>query len=65
MNAILLTTADLAARWQIQARTLSNWRMKGRGPAFVKMGAGRNTRVMYRLEDVESFERSNRKEMTK
>ena len=43
---------DLAARWNISARTLERWRWVGEGPRFVKIGG----RVRYRLEDVESYE---------
>ena len=43
---------DLADRWGMSERTLENWRWKGRGPRFLKIGG----RVSYRIEDVEAFE---------
>ena len=52
----LLTPADVAKRWHLDARTLSNWRVKGRGPTYIKLGEGRNTKVLYREEDVAAYE---------
>lgn len=51
-----LTPVELAKRWRMDVRTLSNWRVKGRGPVFLKLGEGRNTRVLYREDDVIEFE---------
>ena len=48
-----LNQIDLAARWNISHRTLERWRWTGEGPQYVKLGG----RVVYRLEDVEGFER--------
>lgn len=48
-----LNQIDLAARWNISHRTLERWRWTGEGPSFVKLGG----RVVYRLEDVEEYER--------
>lgn len=53
----MLTTEELAARWKLQPNTLVIWRMQCAGPKYVKVGA----RVLYRLEDVEAFERANEK----
>lgn len=53
---VLLTPVELAQRWRMTVGALSNWRVKGKGPAFIKMGAGRNTKVLYRLEDIEAYE---------
>ena len=49
-----LKQGELAARWTISPRTLERWRWTGEGPAFVKLGG----RVVYRLEDVEAFEKA-------
>lgn len=43
---------ELADRWRISERTLEKWRHFGRGPSFLKIGG----RVMYRLDDIETFE---------
>ena len=44
---------QLARRWSISHRTLERWRHDGMGPAFLKIGG----RVMYRLEDIQTFEK--------
>jgi len=54
-----LTTAQLAERWQMDEKTLSNWRQQGRGPKYIKLGEGRTANVRYRLEDIEAFEKTN------
>jgi len=48
-----LNQVDLARRWSLSPRTLERWRWLGQGPHFLKLGG----RVVYRLEDVELFER--------
>ena len=53
----LLTTEELARRWRLHPKTLSNWRVKGMGPRFIKLGDGDKGAVRYRLEDVLAFER--------
>lgn len=52
-----LTTAELASRWggAVTTGTLVNWRSKGRGPAFVKLG----NRVRYPLAKVVEWETAN------
>ena len=47
---------QLSNRWGISPRTLERWRWIGEGPAYLKIGG----RVVYRLEDVEAYEISNR-----
>jgi hypothetical protein len=44
----LLDQADLGSLLGVDVRTLSTWRTRGEGPAFVKVG----NRVLYREEDV-------------
>ena len=48
-----LNQIELAARWNISHRTLERWRWSGEGPRYIKIGG----RVVYRLEDVEEYER--------
>lgn len=62
---VLLTPQEVASRWRVDVKTLSNWRVKGRGPHFVKLGEGRNTRVLYRPEDIEAYELKHMKESRK
>jgi hypothetical protein len=49
-----LNQSELAKRWSLSTRTLERWRWKRQGPPFLKVGG----RVVYRLEDVESYEAS-------
>lgn len=58
-----LSTEELSARWkgEVQTGTLENWRTMKLGPKFVKLGRGRNSRVVYRLTDVIAYEKANTK----
>lgn len=49
-----LSQRELAERWTLSERTLERWRAIGWGPCFLKIGG----RVVYRLEDVEAYERN-------
>jgi hypothetical protein len=49
-----LNQKGLAERWLISPRTLEQWRWQGRGPRYVKVGS----RVIYRLSDIEAFEKA-------
>lgn len=60
MQTPFLTPEILAQRWNITPTTLSQWRWNGRGPLFVKIGR----RVLYRLEDVEAFEKQKIRQNT-
>ena len=51
----LLTTEELAERWQCGQQTLVNQRYEGRGPRWIKVGR----LVRYRLADVEAYEETN------
>jgi hypothetical protein len=48
-----LTQAELARRWRKSVRTLERWRLRGVGPAHLQIGG-----VLYRLSDIEEFERT-------
>jgi predicted site-specific integrase-resolvase len=50
----------VAERWHISPRTLERWRWIGEGPRFLKVGG----RVIYRLEDVEAYEREQLRRST-
>lgn len=60
----LLTPSQLSERWSINVGTLRNWRSKGKGLPFLKLGEGKASRVMYRIEDVENFEAKYFKEIS-
>jgi len=44
---------DLARRWRVSERTLERWRWLHQGPGYLKIGG----RVVYRVEDIEAFEK--------
>lgn len=52
----LLTTEELSQRWKLHSKSLSNWRVKNIGPAYIQLGEGKNAKVLYRIEDVVAFE---------
>ncbi len=47
-----LNQQSLAERWDLSEATLERWRSEGIGPVFMKL----HGRVLYRTEDVESYE---------
>lgn len=53
MSEVCVNHKELAARWKISHRTLERWRWAQEGPRYLKIGG----RVVYRLTDVEAFER--------
>jgi hypothetical protein len=51
----ILTPAQLSERYDgVSVKTLANWRSRGTGPVFTKIGG----KVFYRLPDVLEWERS-------
>ena len=48
-----LDQKDLAERWNMSPRTLEQWRWRGVGPKYLKLGG----RVIYRLSDVSTCRR--------
>lgn len=53
-----LTTKLLARRWHLSFRSIERWRALGLGPRYLRYRG----RVLYRLEDVERFEREHLRE---
>ncbi|WP_206064976.1 helix-turn-helix domain-containing protein [Nocardioides sp. JQ2195] len=53
---IYLTTEMLAERWEVSPGTLANWRARGTGPTYCKIGNS----VRYALADVEQYETAGR-----
>lgn len=51
LPAPFLDTRQAATLLQLSHRTLERWRLEGRGPAFLKLGAG--GAVRYRMADLE------------
>ena len=60
MTPLFFTPEQLAQRWNITTRTLSQWRWNGRGPHYAKM----SRRILYRISDIEDYERSKRRRST-
>ena len=52
---VFVTEAELAERWRHSLRSLQRWRADGKAPPFTRLGR----RVVYRLSDVESFEKAH------
>jgi len=48
-----LSQRELSERWTIAETTLERWRSMGIGPVYVKLPG----RVIYRITDVEAYER--------
>jgi hypothetical protein len=51
---------DLSKRWKLAPKTLDRWRQRGVGPRFLKIGG----HVMYRKEDIETYEEACLKSTT-
>lgn len=56
-----ITPAQLAARWNMSAGTLKNWRAQGRGPAYVPLSEGERPAIVYLVSDVEAYEKQRRR----
>jgi hypothetical protein len=54
MSETCLNQTELARRWQVSPRTLERWRWLSQGPRYLKLGG----RVLYRVSDIEAYERS-------
>ncbi|MBR8000354.1 helix-turn-helix domain-containing protein [Burkholderia vietnamiensis] len=50
-----LLPEEAAERLRVSKNTLSNWRVQGRGPKFIKLGR----KVLYPLPELEAFEREH------
>jgi predicted site-specific integrase-resolvase len=56
-----LSPKQLAHRKGVKVKTVGDWRQKGTGPVYSKVGG----RIEYALSDVEEWERRNRFQSTK
>lgn len=50
-----LLPEEAAERLRVSKNTLSNWRVQGRGPKFIKLGR----KILYPLPELEAFEREH------
>ena len=55
-----LNQRQLADRWDLSEASLERWRTEGIGPVFMKLQG----RVLYRAEDIESFENESLRKST-
>lgn len=51
----LLTADAVSEILKISVGTLENWRQKGYGPAYLKLGGKRRSPVRYRRQDVDDW----------
>ena len=51
-----LNQVQLSRRWSLSPRTLERWRWLRIGPPYLKVGG----RVVYRLDDIETYEAEHR-----
>ena len=52
---VLISSHEAAAALGVKLQTLRCWRMRGRGPRYVRLGRNRFGRVAYRPEDIEAW----------
>ena len=52
-----LTTNELAHRWRVSTDSLIRWRREGKDPPFYKIKGS----VLYKLAEVEQYEKAKRK----
>lgn len=56
----VLTTKEAAVYLGLSDQTLANWRVRGRGPAYLRLGGAGRPRIVYLPEDLDAFLRANR-----
>lgn len=64
-DEILITTEELAKRWGMTADHLEVKRMRGKGPAYIKLGEDPRAPVRYRMQDILDYEKAHTKKGTK
>lgn len=52
---LLLTPADAASSIGVSADTLREWRQRGYGPSYVRVGRGPRARVRYPSDDLRAW----------
>ena len=57
----VLTEQELAERWNMKPSTVRAWRVARKVPRYFRLGSGPNAQIRYRLEDIVTFEKKNRK----
>ena len=57
----MMTTKELAERWNIAEGTLANWRSQKRGPKFMRLGR----KVVYKADAIAKFEKISAVSLTR
>lgn len=52
---VFLTSNEAAEVLRISRRTLERMRVDGSGPRYIKVGAGKRSRVLYRESEIETW----------
>ncbi|MGE3806580.1 MAG: helix-turn-helix transcriptional regulator [Gemmataceae bacterium] len=60
MSDTRISQQQLAERWGLSPKTLERWRVQGIGPVYIRLPG----RVVYRLEDIEAYERHSLRQGT-
>lgn len=50
-----LTQTELAERWNMARATLTNWRCRGQGPAYIKI----SSHILYPVAEIINWEDKN------
>lgn len=51
----LLNEREAATLLRLAQQTMRGWRSEGRGPKFIRLGAGKRNSIRYDLRDLQSF----------
>lgn len=51
----LLVPQRAAGMLGVSKNTLANWRVDGRGPRYIKLGASRTSAIRYKRSDIEAY----------
>ncbi len=60
MNDVRLSQQQVADRWGLSPKTIERWRVQGIGPTYIRLPG----KVVYRLQDIEAYERKSLREST-
>ncbi len=63
-NDRLIDDRELAKLFGLAPQTPRSWRHRGKGPRYVRLGAGPNPRIRYWLSDVGKYLDANTVETT-
>lgn len=56
----VMPAAEAAAYLGLSPQTLANWRSRGKGPAYSRLGGSGRPVIVYRKEDLDAFLLANR-----